>query len=80
MNPSNWHIKQLDGAMINDFEIIRKNGKYYAHISMTGIVDDRETSSFGGIDQGFNRTLAIVLLDGVPHEELMYDEKAKPAG
>jgi len=35
LNPSYWHLKQLEGAEINDFEIIRKNGKYYAHISTT---------------------------------------------
>jgi hypothetical protein len=75
LNPSYWHLKQLDRAENADFELIRKNGKYYAHISTTRIVDDVETSSFGGIDQGLNRTLAIVLLGGVPHEELMYDEK-----
>jgi putative transposase len=75
LNPSRWHLEQLEGAEIDDFEIVKRNGKYYAHISTTRIVDDVETSSFGGIDQGLNRTLAIVLLDGVPHEELMYDEK-----
>ncbi|MDI6896141.1 transposase [Methanocella conradii] len=75
LNPSYRHLKQLEGAEIDDFEIIRKNGKYYAHISTTRFVDDVETSSYGGIDQGLNRTLAIVLLDGVPREELLYDEK-----
>jgi len=75
LNPSHWHLKQLEGAEIDDFEIIRKNGKYYVHISTTRIVDGADISSFGGIDQGLNRTLAIVLLDGMPREELMYDEK-----
>ncbi|AFC99292.1 Transposase [Methanocella conradii HZ254] len=75
LNPSYYHLKQLEGAMISDFEIIRKNGKYYAHISTTRFVDTRITSSYGGIDQGLNRTLAIVLLDEVPREELLYDEK-----
>lgn len=80
LNPSFWHMKQLEGTEIRDFEIIRKNGKYYAHISTTRMVDDVETSSFGGIDQGLNRTVAIVLLPPhgggeTPHEELMYDEK-----
>jgi len=76
LNPSYWHLKQLEGAEVNDFEIIRKNGKYYVHISTTRIVDDAKTSSIGGIDQGLNRTVAIVLLDDVmPREELLYDEK-----
>jgi hypothetical protein len=75
LNPSYYHLKELRDGVIDDFEIIRKNGKYYAHISITRVVDTMETSSFGGIDQGLNRTLAIVLLDGVPREELLYDEK-----
>ncbi|WP_237705901.1 transposase [Methanocella conradii] len=79
LNPSYYHLKQLEGAMISDFEIIRKNGRYYAHVSTTRFVVDVETSSYGGIDQGLNRTLAIVLLPptgaGVPREELLYDEK-----
>ncbi|AFD00446.1 hypothetical protein Mtc_1700 [Methanocella conradii HZ254] len=39
-------------------------------------MEDIITSSYGGIDQGLNRTLAIVLLDEVaPREELLYDDK-----
>ncbi len=44
-------------------------------LSTTRFVEDRETISYGVIDQGLNRTLAIVLLDGVPREELLYEEK-----
>ncbi|WP_254591427.1 zinc ribbon domain-containing protein [Methanocella conradii] len=40
-------------------------------------MDTRETSSYGGIDQGLNRTIATVLLDGVPRGELLYEEKRK---
>ncbi len=32
LNPSHWHLKQLEGAMVDDFKIIQKNGEYYAHI------------------------------------------------
>ncbi|WP_254591313.1 transposase [Methanocella conradii] len=74
LNPSYWHLKQLEGVEIDDFEIIGKNGKYYAHISTTRLVNTRITSSYGGIDQGLN-LMAIVLLDAVPREELLYDEK-----
>jgi transposase len=35
-------------------------------------VDEKKTSSVGGIDQGLNRTIATVLLNGsTPHEELL---------
>ncbi len=76
LNPSRYHMKQLAEAEINDFEIIRKNGKYYAHITVTKRAVLREPGSFGGIDQGLNRSIATVLLhDPVPREVLLYDEK-----
>ena len=38
------------------------------------MVEDKPISSIGGIDQGLNRTLAVVLLDAsMPHEEHLLD-------
>ena len=71
LNPSPYHLKQLEGSEIDDFEIIKHGKKYYAHISISREITEIETSSVGGIDQGLNRTLAIVLLNrDMPHEEL----------
>lgn len=78
LNPSHYHLEQLEGAEIDDFEIVRRNKKYYAHISISKEVPEKEVSSVGGIDQGLNRTLAIVLLDNdMPHEELLFDSEKR---
>src|SRR3990172_7002330 len=34
LNPSLYHVNQLKNAEINDFEIIKRNEKYYVHISI----------------------------------------------
>jgi len=76
LNPTHYHLQQLKDAKIHDFEIIKKNNKFYAHISVSKEVEKREISSIGGIDQGLNHSAGIVLLplDGsMPHEELICD-------
>ena len=76
LNPSHYHLQQLQGAKINDFEIIKKNNKFYAHISLSKEVTENKISSIGGLDQGLNHSAGIVLLplDGsMPHEELICD-------
>lgn len=39
LNPSAWHLRQLEGVEVNNFEIIKSGKKYYAHISITRRVD-----------------------------------------
>lgn len=76
LNPSHYHLMQLKDAGINDFEIVKKGSKYYAHISITKESEERQISSIGGVDQGLNHSAAIVLLpfDGsTPYEELICD-------
>ena len=74
LNPSQYHLNQLKNAEINDFEIIKRNEKYYVHISITKFVEDKPISSIGGIDQGLNRSLAVVLLEApMPREEHLLD-------
>lgn len=74
LNPSLYHLNQIKNAEIDDFEIIKRNKKYYLHISITKVVEDKPISSIGGIDQGLNRSLAVVLLDAsMPREELLLD-------
>ncbi len=50
LNPSQYHLNQLNSAEIADFEIIKANKKYYVHISITKVVKDKPISSIGGID------------------------------
>jgi putative transposase len=76
LNPSQYHINQLKNGEIDidDFEIIKFNKKYYVHISITKVVEDKPINSIGGIDQGLNRTIAVVLLTNpIPHEEHLLD-------
>jgi putative transposase len=68
LNPSHYHLNQLKSAEIDDFEIIKRNKKYYIHISITKFVEDKPISSIGGGDQGLNRTIAVVLLTNPPLE------------
>ena len=76
LNPSHYHLQQLKDAKINDFEIVKRYNKFYAHISISKEIEKKEISSIGGIDQGLNHSAGIVLLplDGsMPHEELICD-------
>jgi len=90
LNPSQYHINELKDVVVNDFEIIKggnsnkkKNkGKYYIHISITKIVEEKEINSIGGVDQGLNKSIAAVLIpldcrldnNGIyPREEQLLD-------
>ncbi len=73
LNPSQYHLNQIKNAEIDDFEIIKRNKKYYVHISITKVVEDKQISSIGGIDQGLNRTIAVVLRTEIPREEHLLD-------
>ena len=74
LNPAQYHLDQLKNAEIDDFEIVKQNKKYYVHISITKVVEDKPISSIGGIDQGLNKTIAAVLLtEPVPREEQLLD-------
>ena len=74
LNPAQYHLNQLKNAEIGDFEIIKKNKKYYIHISITKVVEDKPISSIGGIDQGLNKSITAVLLtEPFPQEEQLLD-------
>ena len=76
LNPSHYHLTQLEDADIYDFEIVKRGNKYYAHVSLTKEIEKTEISSIGGVDQGLNHSAGIVLLplDGsTPYEELICD-------
>jgi putative transposase len=87
LNPSSYHINELKNVVVNDFEIIKggdsrkkKNkGKYYIHVSITKIIEEKSINSVGGIDQGLNKSIAAVLipLNGdIPHEPRSAEQRA----
>ncbi len=79
LNPSVYHLNQLKDVIVDDFEIIkggnsRKNknkGKYYIHVSITKIVEEKSINSVGGIDQGLNKSIAAVLI-GLDDKDLTF--------
>ena len=76
LKPSHYHLHELKNAKISDLELIKKDNKFYAHISITKEIEKKQVSSIGGIDQGLNHSAGIVLLplDGsMPYEELICD-------
>lgn len=81
LNPSCHHLKQIEGSEIDDFEIVKHGRKYYVHISISKEIPEMQTSSIGGIDQGLNRTIAVVLLPppgrAIPQGELICDSEKR---
>jgi len=81
LNPARYHLKQLKDMDVKDFEFIKKDDKYYVHISLEKEIAEKYVSSVGGIDQGLNHSAGIVLLPsdqmGVPFEGLLCDEKSR---
>ena len=74
LNPSQYHLNQLINAEINDFEIIKHDTKYYIHITITKVIENKPIYSIGGIDQGLNKSIVAVLLtEPFPHEEQLLD-------
>jgi len=74
LNPSQYHLNQLINAEINDFEIVKHDTKYYIHITITKVIENKPIYSIGGIDQGLNKSIAVVLLtEPFPHEEQLLD-------
>jgi len=72
-------MDQLKDVVVDDFEIIKggnsrkkKNkGKYYIHISITKVVEEKEINSVGGVDQGLNKSIAAVLI-GLDDKDLTF--------
>ena len=79
LNPSQYHLNQLKDVIVDDFEIIKggnsnkkKNkGKYYIHVSITKVVEEKEINSVGGVDQGLNKSIAAVLI-GLDDKDLTF--------
>lgn len=74
LNPSHYHLNQLRNVEIKSFEIIKRNNKYHIHVTITKVIENKPISSIGGIDQGLNKSIAVVLLtEPFPHEGQILD-------
>jgi IS605 OrfB family transposase len=80
LNPARYHLEQLRAGKISDFEIIKRDGRFYVHIAIVREVQARPINSVRGIDLGINRAVATVLLPlggGEPREELWINEERR---
>lgn len=61
LNSAKYHNELLGNGKIKDFEIVKRNGKYYAHVTCQYEVEDAKPTSLTAIDLGINRTVTAVL-------------------
>jgi len=62
LNPSEYHLKKLSEGKIQDFEIIKKKGKYFVYVVCGFEVEEQKPEKIRGIDLGINRSITTVLL------------------
>ena len=66
LNPSQYHIQELNSGKIKDFELVKKGRKYYAHISVKYEVPTQPIQTIQGVDLGVNRDITSVRLPLTP--------------
>jgi transposase len=62
LNPTKYHLDLLRKGRIVDFQLVKRNGWYYAHICVKYKVLDVPVQAVRGIDLGVRRAMAAVLL------------------
>jgi putative transposase len=72
LNPSDYHIELLKEARIGDFQLVKRNDRYYAHICVKYAVRDVPVRAVRGIDLGVRRAIATVLLK--PNQRLRRED------
>jgi len=63
LNPSEYHEKLLKKGEIRDFEIVKRNGWYYTHITCVFEVQTQHVQSFVGVDLGIRRNASTVSMN-----------------
>jgi len=66
LNPSQYHIQQLESGEIKDFELVKKGKKYYANISVQYELPTQPIRTIQGVDLGVSRDIASVRLPLTP--------------
>ncbi len=67
LNPSQYHIQQLESGKIKDLELVKKGRKYYAHISVKYEVPTQPIQTIQGVDLGVSRDITSVRLPLTPN-------------
>lgn len=68
LNPAQYHLNLLKKGRIIDFQLVKSNGWFYAHVCIKYDVPDRPVRAVIGVDLGVKRAMATVLLK--PHAPL----------
>jgi len=63
LNPSEYHKKLLEDGRIKGFEIVKKNGWYYVHITCVFEVSTQPIQRFVGVDLGISRSSSTVSMN-----------------
>lgn len=62
LNPSKYHLSLLEQEEIRDFQLVKHDEKYYAHIVVQYEVEEQPIQAVRGVDLGIRRSVATVLL------------------
>ncbi len=62
LNPAEYHLMLLRKSKVVDFQLVKRNGWFYAHICVKHDVPNRPIRAVMGVDLGVRRAMATVLL------------------
>ena len=62
LNPAKYHLSLLERGEIKSFQIVKREGKFYAHVKVEYEVQDQPVRAVRGVDLGVRRSTATVLL------------------
>jgi len=62
LNPAEYHLNLLERGRIVDFQLVKREGRYYAHVCVKYEIQDIPVKAVRGIDLGVRRAIATVLL------------------
>jgi putative transposase len=62
LNPAKRHLDMLEQGTMKSFQLVKRHGKYYAHVKAEFHVPDQPVHAVRGIDLGVRRSVASVML------------------
>lgn len=72
LNPADYHLRLLARGRIVDFQLIKRNRWYYAHVCVKHTMPDVRVHAVRGVDLGVRRAIATVLLK--PNQPLRQED------
>jgi len=62
LNPAKYHLDMLKQGTMKSFQLVKRDGKYHAHVKVEYAVPDQLVYAIRGIDLGVKRSIASVML------------------